>query len=170
MDITLALSTQPFLRGNRIGILTTGGGLGVHMADLCAMNGFKVPSLDKGTSQKLERLMPAFGSAKNPVDLSGQLDPSLPAQAVKIVADDENIDAVVFILTSFPDVEISKGLLRLYKETKKPVFFILTAGETIGETYNYFIDHGVPVFPSPCRTVNALNGLRQHFKYRKRLQ
>ncbi|MBX9700741.1 MAG: CoA-binding protein, partial [Acetobacteraceae bacterium] len=63
-----AFCTPP--AGRRVGIMSGSGGAGVWMSDMLALAGLEVPRLDDATRAACEALMPAYGSAANPVDMT----------------------------------------------------------------------------------------------------
>lgn len=63
-----ALAGQPLPPGDRIGIVTEGGGLGVIAADACLAHGMKVPPLSEEMTAALNGLLPDRWSRGNPVD------------------------------------------------------------------------------------------------------
>ncbi len=69
-DRTLALSLQPPMKGDNLLIITNGGGVGVLATD-AAENYGSVKFAPADVQAELKKHMPEFGSAKNPVDLTG---------------------------------------------------------------------------------------------------
>jgi len=55
-DLAKAFAKQPPARGNRIGIITDGGGAGVMATDMAEILGLKVPEIRRETREKLEEL------------------------------------------------------------------------------------------------------------------
>ena len=70
VDAVTALAAGRRPVGNRVGIISVTGGLGVEMTDLAEVAGFEVPVLDKATQTALSRYVPFYGSVKNPVNLT----------------------------------------------------------------------------------------------------
>jgi acyl-CoA synthetase (NDP forming) len=91
VDTSLALLGQPLPRGNRVAVLTVGGGLGVVAADSLRRYGLEVPPLSPATMEKLDSVLSGRWSRGNPVDTSGDL--SYPC--LRPLMEDENIDAVM---------------------------------------------------------------------------
>ena len=60
-------------RGARVGIPTPSGGAGAWLADVCALHGLTAPPLDAGTRAALDRMLPAYGTSRNPVDVTAQV-------------------------------------------------------------------------------------------------
>lgn len=67
-DVVAALLGLPLPKGNRVGILTGGGGIGCITADACARLGLDVAPLSPGTIEKLDAVLPGRWPHNNPVD------------------------------------------------------------------------------------------------------
>ncbi|MBN1474169.1 MAG: CoA-binding protein, partial [Syntrophaceae bacterium] len=80
-------------QGNNIGILSISGGAGVLMADKCEALGLNVPEFTGETRRTLEKYLPPFGSAKNPVDLTAAAvaQPEMLGKCLRALVADENI-------------------------------------------------------------------------------
>jgi acyl-CoA synthetase (NDP forming) len=70
-DRTLALSLQPEMKGDNMLILTNGGGIGVLATDAAERYGIPLKFAPPDVQTELKKHMPVFGSAKNPVDITG---------------------------------------------------------------------------------------------------
>lgn len=70
LNLLNGFDTLPLLKGNRVGILTLGGGPGSLMSDLFESNGMVVPLLSKELQEKLKPWMPETASTINPIDLT----------------------------------------------------------------------------------------------------
>lgn len=68
---TLALSLQPPMTADNLLIITNGGGVGVLATDAAEKNGIPLRFAPPDVQAELKKHMPDFGSAKNPVDLTG---------------------------------------------------------------------------------------------------
>lgn len=99
LDLAAAFSSLPLPRGNRVGIVTLGGGWGVVASDLSAENGLIVPSLPQDIVEKIDRHLPPYWSHTNPVDLVGEPDPYLPLKIIEILAAWEGCDAIIHLGT-----------------------------------------------------------------------
>jgi len=74
IDYAKAFSRLPPLKGDKIGIISWGGGWGVITADRVVNAGLKVPPLPKEIVQKIDKYLPPFWSKNNPIDLVGSLN------------------------------------------------------------------------------------------------
>ncbi|MCX5852179.1 MAG: acetate--CoA ligase family protein, partial [Deltaproteobacteria bacterium] len=78
LDLSAAFSSLPLPTGNRVAILTLGGGWGVITADMCTRAGLEVPELSKEIISHLDTLLPSYWSRSNPADIVGESDTQLP--------------------------------------------------------------------------------------------
>jgi acyl-CoA synthetase (NDP forming) len=95
LDLSAGFSSLPLPRGNRVGIVTLGGGWGVVTSDECNEEGLAVPTLSAKVIRAIDRHLPSFWSKGNPVDLVGTRDPEAPLVAVEELLKSEDIDAVI---------------------------------------------------------------------------
>ena len=85
---------RPF-SGNRLTILTNGGGLGVLAVDRLIDLGGQLASLSPATTETLDRELPPIWSKSNPVDIAGDADAARYAVALEALLADSNNDAVL---------------------------------------------------------------------------
>jgi len=95
LDLSAAFSSLPLPEGNRVAVMTLGGGWGVITADLCSEFGLSVPPLSADIIARFDRLLPAYWSRSNPVDLVGERDFSLPLQVIEALLHWEGCDGVI---------------------------------------------------------------------------
>jgi acyl-CoA synthetase (NDP forming) len=95
LDCAKAFANYPLPKGNRVGIITRGGGWGVITVDGCAENGLEVPPLPQNVIEKLDKILPKYWSRRNPVDLVATIahDPYL--ECLEILAAWDGIDAIL---------------------------------------------------------------------------
>ncbi|XUX00928.1 MAG: acetate--CoA ligase family protein [Dehalogenimonas sp.] len=95
-DLSDFLSKQPLPRGNRVAILTNGGGPGALAADACSAAGLELTPLSDETLTGLKALLPVRASLANPIDIT-DVGASEYRGALSLLASDDNIDAVIVI-------------------------------------------------------------------------
>ncbi len=95
LDLAAAFSSLPLPEGNRAAIMTLGGGWGVVTADLCAEYGLDVPELSTKLIAKMDRMLPAYWSRSNPIDLVGDRDPSIPMTVLEELSKWDGCDAII---------------------------------------------------------------------------
>ena len=94
-DLSMAFDSLPLPRGDRVGIITLGGGWGVLTTDALVEQGLCLATLDDSVIEKLDTLLPPFWSRSNPIDLVGQVIPDVYMEAVQIVTECSGVDAVI---------------------------------------------------------------------------
>ena len=83
-------------KGTRVGILTPSGGAGAWLADVCEHHGLTVPVLDARTRAAIDRMLPAYGASRNPVDVTAQVIFTVGyAPPLELLANAPGIDAVL---------------------------------------------------------------------------
>ncbi|HBY98233.1 MAG TPA: CoA-binding protein, partial [Chloroflexi bacterium] len=113
-------------RGRRTGILTSTGGGGAWMTDLCRQAGLEVPEFVGPTREALEAVLPQFAAASNPVDLTGQMytQRDLFRRCVAILARDPAIDALVLLSGGDPEtvgVGVPETVVEASQSSDKPL-------------------------------------------------
>jgi acetyltransferase len=90
---TLALTGEQ--NGDRLAILTNGGGAGVLTTDALETAGGRLAQLSPATIARLDKVLPATWSRANPVDIIGDAPGSRYAAALAALIDDDGVDAVL---------------------------------------------------------------------------
>ncbi len=95
--VAALLGKQPVPAGERIAIVTNGGGPGIICADVCQANGVQVPELSKAVHRELTELLPNAASLKNPIDLIASASPDDYRTAIRTLAYNDACDAIITI-------------------------------------------------------------------------
>ncbi len=93
-DVAVALLRLPLPKGNRVGILTGGGGFGCVTSDACERLGLDVAPLSPHTIERLNAVLPARWPHTNPVDTVAAGYPTTYPCLWPLMEDD-NLDAVL---------------------------------------------------------------------------
>jgi acetyltransferase len=83
--------------GDRVGIVTNGGGAGILAVDALAENRVTLAALSQRTIGALDEILPAGWSQANPVDIGGDARTDRYLEAIEIVRRDEGVDAVLVL-------------------------------------------------------------------------
>ncbi|MBF0572294.1 MAG: acetate--CoA ligase family protein [Desulfamplus sp.] len=97
LDMSALFSSMPLPKGNRVAIMTLGGGWGVVTSDLCAEHNLEVPTLSPDIIKTLNPLLPDYWSHANPVDIVGENDPNIPKVALEELLKWDGCDAVIHL-------------------------------------------------------------------------
>ncbi len=102
IDCARVLGRLPVPKGNRVGIITRGGGWGVITTDACEEHGLTVATLESRTIEALDAILPPYWSRGNPVDLVAVPDIGVYLTCAQILARDRHVDGVI-ALGSLPE-------------------------------------------------------------------
>ncbi len=97
LDLSAAFSSLPLPRGNRVAVLTLGGGWGVVASDLCVENGLTIPDLAPDLIARIDQILPPYWSRSNPIDLVGEFGPKIPMQVIEELLEWDGCDAVIHL-------------------------------------------------------------------------
>ncbi len=158
----LAVMDYPCI-GNRLLIVTNGGGLAVAAADQASTEGFTMPALSADVRAALGRTFPPFFVLNNPIDLTGSGRDEDYHTALKEALPGYDAAVVIILMGATTVTEAATELIaRACHEQRKPVVCCMLQG--LGytrEAMTLLLKRGIPVYPSPERAVRALAALRQ---------
>lgn len=97
LDLSAAFSSLPLPKGNRVALMTLGGGWGVVATDLCIESGLAIPRLTGDIITRIDEILPPYWSRENPIDLVGEFDPAIPMKVVEALAKWDECDAVIHL-------------------------------------------------------------------------
>jgi acyl-CoA synthetase (NDP forming) len=180
-DYVKGLLYSPLPKGPNMAIVSNSGGVAVETADRLIENGLKVPTFSEAAQDEIKQLIPAFGNAKNPVDLTATLNMNSFLNVPDIVLKQPDVHGLItislgtsIIKTMFPDVAeedlsgmyqwINTTLLNTYKKYDKPVIVIDPSADVAAESAKILEAARVPVYTTPERAADVMGVL-----YRRKL-
>lgn len=122
IDLARTFGHLPIPRGKKAGIMTLGGGWGVVTTDLCAREGLEIPPLSPDTLARIDRVLPAFWSRSNPVDLVGTLNRGAHMEVMEALASDPRFDSIIS-LGSLTGMQVSTRFR--FKDALTPIYNII---------------------------------------------
>jgi len=161
IDACKVLSMQKPARGNRILVLTNGGGFGVAVSDLCCAKDLDVASTPSEIKESLSKHFPEFFILNNPIDLTGSSgDEDFGTVLQTAFVDNDYFDAAI-VIPLMPPQTMTERVVDIISqsadESGKPVVVCTISGEYTKKTKEQFELKGIPVFPSPARAVKAMS-------------
>ncbi len=167
IDVARAFLSRRLPRGNNVAAVTSSGGAGVLLADRCEEHGFHLPELSEATKTGLRKLMPAYASLDNPIDVTAQLsaDPVGLNRAVSILLRDPDIDQIIIRRgNAVGEIgrEWAKKLVEVAQEADKPIL-ISVPPDQAEETLQILNRNRLPWFPTPGRAVIGAAALHEFF-------
>ena len=169
LDLVEAFADCDLPAGEGIGIVTQSGGAGVLMADRAEELGLALPQLCAATAAQMRSVIPGFGTAANPVDITGQFvsEPQLLERSVAILLSDPNVHIGV-IWIQLMDAHVAT-LLDIFQRIKaaatKP--FIVCWVAAPDEALHGMHAMGIAVLRGAEPTIDAIAGLCQYAQARR---
>ncbi len=164
IDIAKAIAIMEHpCAGNRLLIVTNGGGMAVAAADQAEQEGFIMPPLPQEAREKLGRAYPPFFVTRNPVDVTGSGGNTDFSTALTVALPHYDAAIVIMLMgTTRVTEEAVELIARACHAAKKPVACCILQG--LGytqEAMHSLVKLGIPAYPSPERAVRALAALRK---------
>jgi acetyl coenzyme A synthetase (ADP forming)-like protein len=161
--------TQPLCRGNRVGVITNGGGHGVLAADALYQNGLILPELDGKMARDLRKKMPPIVNIRLPLDIGGDAGADRFSSALSALSSDPNID-VIMVITLFQtpgaDESVASAIVDVASRKEKPIVVVST-GSTYTRSHTAIIEaSGVPVYESPDAAAKSISALVKYSRYK----
>lgn len=159
-----ALNSKQRMYGDRIAIVTNGGGAGVLAADYLIDEEGRLADLSPATIETLNGALPSSWSKGNPVDIIGDAGPERYRAALEALLADDNADAVL-VLNCPVAVADPKSSAVVVTEVvdaarkagnTKPVFASWLGEAAVGEARLHLDHGGVPVYATPEKAVTAM--------------
>ena len=125
VNVLSLLTTNPVAHGDRVAIVTVGGGAGILLADQITEYGMELAEFTDETRYALRELIGAkktFG--KNPVDLLGDCDDNRLLEALKIIDKDPKVDSIIaalYLQVPFLSEYLADRLVDLKHSLTKPI-------------------------------------------------
>lgn len=163
---------QRRLGGDRIAIITNGGGPGVLAADRAVEVGLRLATLSDKTRQALEQALPDHWSHGNPIDIIGDATAERYQAALASCLADPEVDGVLCLLSPFAWVDplaAAQRVIETAANSRKPVLACWMGGERVQEARALFSQHNIPQFDSPETAIEALSFLAAHQRNQKLL-
>jgi acetate---CoA ligase (ADP-forming) len=127
VTIAAVLTTNPMPKGDRVAVLTVSGGAGIWGADTVAMQGLQVPELSQSIQTKIRKLLPSYGAAGNPIDVTAQGVHSGGLQrSIDLLDVSDEVDAILVVLSLSSDTRMpfkQAELKPVLSAQNKPIVF-----------------------------------------------
>lgn len=151
--------------GNRLAIVTNGGGPGAMAADHAADLNLELAQLGEATLKTLDTKLPSNWSHNNPIDVIGDAPPERYRAAVDICLKDPGVDGVLVILTPQAmarPLEVAEALIDLADQHDKPILTSWMGGKQVDSARQAFGNARIPTFRTPEVAVDAFHFLASY--------
>ncbi len=158
--------------GNRLAIVTNGGGPGVMATDRASDLGLVIATLSDDTIEKLNQVLPSNWPHGNPVDIIGDAQADRYHHAVKACLEDPNVDGVLTILTPqamTKPLEAAQAVIELTGQYKKPLLTCWMGERQVAKSRAAFIHARQSTFRTPEPAVEVFSYLSAYYQNQKLL-
>jgi len=167
-----ALSTHIKPTGNRLAIVTNGGGPGVMATDLAMDVGVRLAELSAPTMEKLNLALPPTWSHGNPIDVIGDAGAARYQAALEACLADPGVDGVLAMLTPqamTKPAEAAQAVIEVAKQSNKPVLSCWMGESQVAEGRRLFKEAGIPYFTTPEPAVEVFSFLSAFYENQRLL-
>src|SRR3984893_1499012 len=107
VTIAALLTTSPLPKGDRVAVVTVSGGGGIWGADTVSAQGLQVPELSAPLQATIRKLLPSYGAARNPIDVTAQgVRWGGLQKSIELLDASDDIDAILVVLSMSSDTRI----------------------------------------------------------------
>jgi acetyltransferase len=161
IDLFVAVETLargPRFDGDRLLIVSNGGGAGVLAADAAALGGARLAELSEETLARLDAMLPPTWSRANPVDIVGDAPVERYVDVLKLLGSAPEADAVLFIHAPsaiVPADEIAEACVPVVQAAAKPVLSCWLGAAAVESAWRRFAQAGIASYHTPEEAVRA---------------
>jgi acetyltransferase len=152
-------------KGNRLAIITNGGGPAAITTDILVSRGGALAKLSKDTINTLNKLLPEKWSKTNPVDIREDANYQRFAQAIETINKDSGVDGVLVIFTpqgATDPTALANVVVDLAKKSNKPLLTAFIGGDEVAEARQVFSTNRIPTFEYPEDAVRTCLYMSNH--------
>jgi acetyltransferase len=170
--VAQALASRVRPQGNRLAIITNGGGPGVMAADRATELGLPLATLAPATIDTLQSALPASWSHGNPVDIIGDADAARYRAAVSACLADPAVDGALVILTPQAMTDAAAAATAVIdsaQQSNKPLLACWMGEQSMADARRLFAKAHVPVFGTPEPAVDMFAHVSSFYRNQQTL-
>ena len=165
-----AFANQPLPHDARVAVITNAGGPGIMTADAIESHGLDFARLTDVTKAKLGEKLPAAANINNPVDVLGDALADRYEFALDVVLDDENVDAIIVIMSPQAMTESEKTAEAIVKishaKPEKPILACFMGAALVQDGIRILQKGKIPQYKSPEDAVDTLHTMVDYVRWR----
>ncbi|CAN5456000.1 bifunctional acetate--CoA ligase family protein/GNAT family N-acetyltransferase [soil metagenome] len=161
------LAHARLLDGDRLTIMTNGGGPGVMATDALITSGGRMAPLPDDVLKQLDLVLPATWSHGNPVDIIGDAPAERYVKTLEALLKNPQSDAILFIhapTAIVSSVEIANALVPIARHAHCNFLACWLGGDGVAQARQIFSAAGIPTYDTP---EEAVQGFMQIVQYRR---
>lgn len=159
------LSSNYRVKGNRLFVITNGGGAGVMAADRASDLNVVLPNISEDMVSEFNKILPSQWSHQNPIDIIGDATPERYHATLDICAKYDNFDALLTILVPVAmsqPIKVAKQLISDAKKSDKPILACWMGNKQVKSSWKMFDKNKIPCFDTPEKAVQAFSYLSDY--------
>lgn len=166
-DAVSTLSSGLKVAGDRLLVLTNGGGAGVMATDALEAAGGRLASLSSDTIATLDGRLPPTWSHGNPIDIIGDAPPSRYQAALEVALEAPDVDAILVLncpTALASSLEAAKATVSAIsdKRVRREVLTCWLGDPAARSSRELFRQAGAPSYETPEEAVRAFMHLANH--------
>lgn len=164
-DAVQTLAHARPLSGERLAVVSNGGGVGLIVADELDAGGLRVSPLSPGLVSRLRPVMPPGWRGQNPLDVLVDAPADRYAAVLGILLDSKELDAVLAIHTPSTlasSTDVARAVIRTLAEHPGNVLASFGGGESVAPARQLLVEAGVPLYDTPAEAARAFRTLVSH--------
>lgn len=157
---TLATMPRP-LRGDKLAILTNGGGIGVLAVDALIDEAGQLAKLSSDTISRLNAVLTPIWSHRNPVDIRSDASAARYVDALEILLKDKVADGILVLNSPYAVAsgrEVAQAVIDTVKRRESPPPVVVTCwlgGAGAIDSRRLFVQNHIPTYETPTEAVRA---------------
>lgn len=167
MNMAIALSKQPPMRGDNVAIVSNVGGPAILASDAVARNNLKLAILSQKTKRKIEHMYLGV-DATNPIDMIADAKADRYEKVLDLVLSDKGVDGVLVInmlKSTFFEPKDARVIPKVAsKHPSKPLVDVPAGGEDFELVQRVLGRTNIPTYNLPHKAATALKALRTYWK------
>ena len=171
-DMAIAFTAHELPRSRRTAVLTNSGGPGILVVDALEPYGLELVDLHETTVARLQKILPAEASLRNPLDMIASATPAAYSVALDALLRDPNVDAVISIFTPPLGVQqtaVAEAIVAASAAVPhKPVITVLMGREGLLRGRTELTDAGIPAYVFPESAARGLAALNRRAEWLRR--
>jgi acetyltransferase len=183
-DVAMSFANMPLPKGNRVAIISEGGGDNSVAADNAEHFGLEVPVLPQAAQERIRPYLLAGMPASNPIDYGGTAEenPDMINKVVEVLMEEESVDAVYVtgFFGGFKEIiaphigeleeKTSRELVRLMRQYGKPIAVHTSFAQAPFRSMDILNENGVLLTPSSERAAQCLAYMAKFAARREKLK
>lgn len=153
-----SLSRGRIPAGDRLLIVTNGGGPGVLAADALEASGGQLAAVSESLIAQLDAVLPANWSRANPIDVIGDADPERYRKVMDILLASDSSDPILFMhapTAVAPSEIVARELAPLFAQTEKPLLTCWLGGYFAEAARRICGSFGIRSYDTPEDAIGA---------------